>query len=188
MKIGFDLDRVLFDTNSYFESINARLKKKNTSIDKIFHGTSGRKDLDTLYNILYQRFGKNFADRTLLLCMKAFTSQKLQKLIEDLKKRGHEVYIVSVGGRYQKKKAEFLPQNKVYVVGNDTEKVRVAEELKLDYFFDDKIVVVEMMQNKGINAFQALWYLDEDRQKNAHQNALVSINDVKTLLTEGGVI
>ena len=58
VKIALDLDRVIFDTNTYFKTLNADLQLMGTSFDKVFSGTEGRKSIDFLFDELSKDFGE----------------------------------------------------------------------------------------------------------------------------------
>ncbi len=183
VKIGFDLDRVLFDTNSYFRELERALNEKGTSLEVVFAGNYGRKDLDFLYGSLVEMFGKEEAERIAFGNVGRFINRELASLMGELRERGDRIYIITVGGRHQKRKAEELPARFV-LVKSDYEKAERAASLRVSLFVDDKASVVEEMRARGISAVQAAWYLDETRPR--MPDALSSPGGLRKLLLNLG--
>jgi len=166
IKVGFDLDRVVFDTNAYMKSVDDKLKEKGTSLHEIFSGNYGRKDIGVLTEELSKRIGNKDTKSILFDDLKKFTDKKLKGIAEFILASGGKIFIITVGDKHQGHKVNDFPYGKIFTVSGDFDKIEKAVSLKLDLFIDDKAQVVEELRGRGINAYQATWYLDEEHKKN----------------------
>lgn len=170
--LALDLDRVIFDTNAYFRSLDRRLSDAGTSMGEIFSGKSGRKDIDFLHDTLAERFGGEKADEVMFGGIGELVNGEVRAIAEDLLSRDHQVFVVSVGNKYQLEKLRGFLFTDVFVVGDDREKVEKVQELGADLFVDDKRRVVEDLRALGTGAYQATWFLDEEHRRGAMGDAL----------------
>jgi hypothetical protein len=170
--LALDLDRVIFDTNTYFRSLDGRLKSLGTSFEQVFRGETGRKGIDILFDRLALDFGPEKAREVVFSGMAGHLSREVARVARKVTGSGGKVFIVSVGNRYQLDKVKGFPCDDVFVVADDTEKVRRAASLKPALFVDDKRWVVEQLRGRGVDARQALWFLDEEHRQGAMEDAL----------------
>lgn len=169
MKFGFDVDDTLIDLREYaFHLYQEKLGRKvdieafhklqRIEIHEIFGMTDeeGAKMWMSLLDELY------YAD-----CPPAPGAVEfLQKLDQE----GHEIYYItartSEHGEDTKnwlKKQGFPIQNGRFYCGmKDTEKVKIIEELQLDYYFDDKPAVLETLNHETLKV------LVRDQSYNRH--------------------
>ncbi|MBR9680956.1 MAG: hypothetical protein GOU98_03980 [Candidatus Altiarchaeota archaeon] len=172
IKIGFDLDRVIFDTNAYMKHIDEKLKEKNTSLNEFFSGNYGRKDLGTLTKELSKKIGEDETKHLLFDDLGEFVSKKLKGLAEFVRAAGGKVFVITVGDKYQKEKIKGFPYDKIITVDGDFSKIENAASLKLNLFIDDKAQVVKELRTRKINAHQVTWFLDTEHKTGAMKDAL----------------
>jgi hypothetical protein len=171
-KIALDLDRVIFDTNTYFKSLDSRLHEVGKSFDEIFRDIPGRKSIDHLFDVLLKDSHEAEVRRILFGEVDKHMSKKMKSIAASVIAVGGDVFIVSVGNRYQLEKLVGFPHSKVFIVKSDDDKVRKVASMGVDVFVDDKAHVINELRTRGVNAFQALWFLDEAHQKDALRDAL----------------
>ena len=172
IKIGFDLDRVIFDTNAYMKSIDAKLKEKGKTLGEFFSGNYGRKDLSILTSELSKKIGEEDTKHMLFEDLNKFVNKKLQGLAEFVLAAGGKVFVITVGDEHQKEKIKGFPYDKIITVDGDFSKIENAASLKLDLFIDDKAQVVKELRTRKINAHQVTWFLDAEHKTGALEDAL----------------
>ena len=179
--IGLDMDRVIFDTNQYVKDIESELLSRKTSLKKIFKKGSGRKDIGILFRELSTLFGKKDAELILFGRLNKYVDEEIRDFAIYLISNGAKVMVISVGDKYQGMKIVGFPCSEIILVSSDFEKVEKAVLKGVNVFVDDKASVVEEMKKRGIEAFQALWFLDKEHQKEVTKEALTEVSGFKTL-------
>lgn len=182
--LALDLDRVIFDTNEYFKHIDSQLAPLGTSMGDIFSKNGGRKDLGCLYDDLSRRFGKEKAEEVLFKDTQRFLNKEIVDIAEWVMSRDGRVVIISVGDSHQKCKLRGFPHSEIFPVHSDGEKLRAALSLKVPIFIDDKRSVIERLRSRGINAHQAVWFLDEKHRQDALEGALKTPAELKEVLVK----
>ncbi|TRO61929.1 hypothetical protein E2P64_00125 [Candidatus Bathyarchaeota archaeon] len=172
LKVALDLDRVIFDTNTYFHSLEDRLHEVGKSFKEIFKDTPGRKSIDHLFDILKRDFHEVEIRQILFGDADSHMSKKMKSIAASVIAVGGDIFIVSVGNRYQLEKLVGFPHSKVFIVKGDGDKVEKAAAMGVDLFVDDKASVVKELRARGVNALQALWFLDDEHQRDALRDAL----------------
>lgn len=160
MKFGFDIDDTLIKLREHaFHLYNKKLKT-NISLDS-FHS------LDTVE--IHRPFGltdeqgKQMWER--LMEEIYYTScppyEGAVEALQTLNQLGHEIYYITSRGKEHKdrtiawlKNTGFPVEESCFFCGmKDTEKVAIIYELKLDYFIDDKPVVLETIAANNLKVF-----------------------------------
>lgn len=180
--LGLDLDRVIFDTNSYFQCIDSRLEPHGTSMREIFSRNGNRKDLGVLFEALVRMVGKKEADRVLFEGVREFVHPEMKVLADLVISRGGRVVVVSVGDGLQTRKLEGFPYSEIFPVVNDDEKVRAVRSLGLPLFVDDKRKIVERLRAGGTRAYQAVWFLDNKHRKGALVDSLSGPSQLREIV------
>lgn len=154
MKLGFDVDDTLIDLRQHAFNLYNRKLNKNVAIDA-FHGlktvavhkpfgltdTEGRQMWMKLREEIY------FSDCPIY--------PNAVEVLQQLDKEGHDIYYVTSrdGEHCGQTKDWLLKKGFPVKEGNffcgmkDPEKVRIINELGLDYYFDDKPAVLETLAN-----------------------------------------
>ncbi len=179
--IGFDLDRVIFDTNAYVKRVNENLRYQKLTIEQIFEGTKGRKDLGFLFADLTERFGRREAERFLFNRLERYIHKRLKELATFLITRGAEIKVITVGDEHQRRKINGFPCSEVILASDDNKKVELAVLNGINIFIDDKKSVIEAMRKKGIKAFQALWFLDDKHKNDVLFDALNTVSEFEAI-------
>jgi len=179
--IGFDLDRVIFDTNAYVKRVNENLRYQKLTIEQIFEGIKGRKDLGVLFADLTERFGRREAERFLFNRLERYIHKGLKELATFLIAKGADVKVITVGDEHQRKKIDGFPCSEVIIASDDLNKVELAVLNKVDVFIDDKKSVVENMRKKGITSFQALWFLDAMHKNDIIFDAMNTVSEFEAI-------
>jgi hypothetical protein len=184
LKIAFDLDRVIFDTNAYFDSLDTRLRDIDKSFDEIFRDTPGRKSIDHLFDVLREDTHEAEVRRILFGRVDDHLSLKMKSISASVIANGGDIFIVSVGNCYQLEKLVGFPHSQVFVVKNDEDKMEKAASMGVDLFVDDKPSVVKGLRARGINALQALWFLDIEHRENALPDALDTPEELESVIVK----
>ena len=179
--IGFDLDRVIFDTNAYVKKVNEHLRYQKLTIEQIFEGKKGRKDLGVLFYDLTERFGRKEAERLLFTRLERYINKRLMELATFLVAKGAEIKVITVGDKHQETKIDGFPCSEVILASDDSEKVELAVLNGINVFIDDKKSVVEAMRKKGITSFQALWFLDDKHKNDILFDSLNSVSEFEAI-------
>lgn len=176
--IALDLDRVLFDTNLYLEELRERFKGAGLDFEEVAKRSAiqGRKDLSTMVGVVASKVGKARAEQIFFDGATEFWAGGAAEIFQDIRSRFSAVFVVTVGDGYQSRKIKGLDIDGIFVVDSDQAKVDVASALAEKYpnmvFVDDKASVVGDLSKQGVQAFQALWFLDPEHRKGALKNSL----------------
>ncbi|MBA9026928.1 5' nucleotidase, NT5C type [Peribacillus huizhouensis] len=160
MKFGFDIDDTLINLREHaFHLYNKKLNK-NVEL-------SAFKALNTLeihepFGLTAQEGGamwNSLAEEIYYTTCPAFEGaiETLQQLVKD----GHEVfYITARNAEHCERTKDWLIQNQFPVKEGhffcgmkDKEKIRIIEDLQLDYYFDDKPAVLETLLDVPTKVF-----------------------------------
>jgi hypothetical protein len=182
---GFDVDRVVFDTNTFMQKVNEALAESGTSIEELSEKGENRKDIGALFRNMTSKLGTETAEKILFKNIKSFVSPEIKEIACQIVAEGHKVAVISVGSDgYQEVKLAEFPCWRICIVPGDAGKVDKALEIGVNIFVDDKIWVVNSMREKGINAYQALWFLDEKHRENCLPDALATPEDLKAIVVK----
>ncbi len=167
-----DIDRVVFDTNSFFDYLKNFVKMHGFSWEEVVKRAEreGRKELSGILKIISSKCDVN----EVLEKLKAYVLPNANEIIEGARNLGYEVVFLSVGDGYQLKKVENLGAPAI-VVSSSKEKLEKLREFAESFevvYIDDKRGIVEKARELGIKAYQAVWFLDESYKKNALPDAL----------------
>ena len=182
--IALDLDRVIFNTNEYFHSLDGRLHKVGKSFEEVFKNTPGRKSIDHLFDVLLEDTHEAEVRRLLFGNVDDHMSKKMKSIAASVIANGGDIFIVSVGNRYQLEKLVGFPHSKVFIVKNDDDKIEKAAAMGVDLFVDDKTAVIRGLRARDIRAFQALWFLDEEHRKDTLPDALKTPKDLEAVIVK----
>ncbi|MBR9689321.1 MAG: hypothetical protein GOV01_00265 [Candidatus Altiarchaeota archaeon] len=178
IKIGLDLDRVIFDTNAYIAHLDSKLSKDDLSVKKVFQGNYGRKDIGVLHRELSKSFGQEEVTRMLFTDIEKFISSEVRGIADFIVASGGEVFVITVGDEYQREKIAKFPRTRIMTVNSDYDKIEMAAEMKLNLFVDDKSSVIKELRARKMKAFQATWFLDDERKKTTMKDALSTPSDL----------
>ncbi|MCM3612070.1 HAD hydrolase-like protein [Planococcus sp. MERTA32b] len=160
MKFGFDVDDTLINLREYaFHYYQEQLGQK-VAID-VFH------ELDRVE--IHEAFGMTDEEG------KAMWNQSVDyiyytdcpaypgavEVLQQLNAEGHEIYYITARSTkhgedtktWLKKQGFPVEDTRFYCGMKDEEKVKIIEELQLDYYFDDKPEVLETLARDGLNVF-----------------------------------
>ena len=177
MKIGIDLDGVVFNTErkimfyadqwSYFDLKRPKLRNDELEPEKCYEWTND--EVDYFYDTY---FDKATQESSLMPGAK--------ETLERLKKEGHEIYVITYRGEYRKQEitdAEVLLgqidvdfDGKHWCVFNKMEK---CKELGIDVYIDDNPSKIEQFESSKI---KALYFKDTGIRPTKNKNAIVVQN------------
>lgn len=160
MKFGFDIDDTLINLREHaFHLYNKKLNR-DVKVD-LFHAL-GKVEIHELFEMTAEQ-GSEMWNRSLEEIY--FTScppfANAVETLQRLEKEGHEIYYITARPKeYGKRTMEWMLDNgfpvykdRFYCGMNDEEKVHIIKDLELDYYFDDKPVVLETLRNQPLQAF-----------------------------------
>ncbi|MEI4828587.1 hypothetical protein WAX78_03845 [Bacillus sp. FJAT-53711] len=160
MKFGFDIDDTLINLREHaFHLYNKKLNK-NVELD-VFHS------LKTLE--IHEAFGLTSKEGGSMwngLLEEIYYTSCLPfpyvvETLQELERQGHEVYYVTARPKEHGERTKQwliengfpVHENRFYYGMKDEEKIHIIQELRLDYFFDDKPAVLETLIDKPIKAY-----------------------------------
>ncbi|EPC8418311.1 hypothetical protein EXW45_17815 [Bacillus wiedmannii] len=160
MKFGFDIDDTLIDLRQHaFHLYNKKLNKK-VGLD-VFHSL---KIIE-----IHEAFGMTSEEGShmwnSLLDEIYYTSCSpfpyAVETLQELERQGHEIYYITARpkehGEQTKKwlieKGFPVHEDRFFYGMKDEEKIHFIQEMKLNYFFDDKPAVLETLIGKPINVY-----------------------------------
>lgn len=157
MRIGIDLDGVVFNSENYIASFI-----ELTYMDKIVDGELNFKSSSTKkrYNIPDADF-----DALLKVYEESVSKSPLMPFVKEafgyLKSQGHELYIITARGRISKKHISLtkrrLVKERIKADGycfSQLDKANACKMLGIDIMIDDDYNVVESVAKSGIKCFQ----------------------------------
>lgn len=157
MRIGIDLDGVVFNSENYISAfIELTYMDKIVDSELNFKSNSSKKR----YNIPDADFGellKKYED-----CIKKCPLMPFVKeALDYLKSQGHELYIITARGMYSKKHISLtkrrLVKERIKADGycfSQTDKASTCKMLGIDIMIDDGYEVIESVSKSGIKCFQ----------------------------------
>ena len=157
MRIGIDLDGVIFNSENYISAFleltymdqidESKLNFKSNSSKKRYHIP------DADFNELLKKYEDCIKKCPLMPYVK--------EVIDYLKEQGHELYIITARGRYGKRHISLtkrrLVKERIKVDGycfSQIDKVNACKMLGIDLMIDDGYEVVESLSKNGIKCFQ----------------------------------
>ncbi len=187
MKFGFDIDDTLINLRGYAFSIYNKKLNQKIALDVFeelktveIHHPFGLSDQE----------GKEMWNRSLEEIY--FTScppyPKAVETLQELHQQGHEIYYITARpGEHGERTREWMIQQgfpveeeKFFCGMKDHEKVKIIEELGLDYYFDDKPRVLETLSSDTLKIFV------KDQSYNRHYKAerVTDWGELKEILME----
>lgn len=160
MKFGFDIDDTLINLREYaFHHYNEQLGR-NVPVDS-FHALN-RVEIHEVFGMTDEE-GKAMWNSSLdaIYYTDCPTYPGAVEVLQQLDADGHEIYYITArsaahgeGTKNWLKKQGFpVRDNHFYCGMKDEEKVKIIEDLDLDYYFDDKPEVLETLARDGLNVF-----------------------------------
>lgn len=160
MKFGFDVDDTLISLREYaFHYYKSELGKE-VAID-VFHSLD-RVEIHEAFGMTDQE-GKEMWNSSLdyIYYTDCPAYPGAVQVLQQLDAKGHEIYYITARPAkhgedtkaWLKKQGFPLRDDHFHCGMKDDEKVRVIEELGLDYYFDDKPEVLETLAHDGLNVF-----------------------------------
>lgn len=160
MKFGFDVDDTLINLREYaFHYYQEKLGQK-VAID-VFHELD-RVEIHEAFGLTDEE-GRNMWNKSVdyIYYTDCPTYPGAVEVLQQLKAEGHEIYYITARSAkhgedtkaWLKKQGFPVEDDRFYCGMKDDEKVRIIEELQLDYYFDDKPEVLETLARDGLNVF-----------------------------------
>jgi uncharacterized HAD superfamily protein len=160
MKFGFDIDDTLINLREHaFHLYNKKLNK-NVGLD-VFHSLK-TVEIHEPFGLTAKQGGEMWNS---LLEEIYYTSCPpfpfAVETLQELEKQGHEVYYITARPKeHCEQTKQWLRKNgfpvhddRFFCGMKDEDKVRIIEELNLDYYFDDKPAVLETLLDKPIKVY-----------------------------------
>jgi uncharacterized protein len=160
MKFGFDIDDTLINLREHaFQLYNTKLNR-NVEVD-LFHALD-KVEIHELFGLTAEQGSEMW---TSLLEEIYYTScppyPDAVETLQRLEREGHEIYYITARPKeHGERTMEWMIANKFpvrkdrfYYGMNDEDKVHIINDLELDYYFDDKPVVLETLRNRPLNVF-----------------------------------
>jgi uncharacterized protein len=185
LKFGFDIDDTLIQLRQHaFHLYNQKLNKQ-IDFEK-FHG------LKTLE--IHEPFGLTAKEGGQLwnsLAEEIYFTEcppfpHAVEVLNSLVKAGHEIYYITARDKqYGDRTKEWLIKNgfpvdeeKFYCGMKDEEKIKIIQDLKLDYYFDDKPAVLETLLELPLKVFA----IDNSYNKHVNTARLTSWSDLEKII------
>ncbi|GFZ77378.1 putative nucleotidase [Paenibacillus marchantiophytorum] len=169
MKFGFDIDDTLINLREHaFHIYNDRLQQ-NVGLD-VFHALPSM-EIHSAFGLTKEEGGKLWSSlRDDIYYSKCGVFPHAREVLHALVDQGHEVYYITARAKeHTDRTREWLIANDFPVTDghfycgmSDSEKVHIIDELKLDYYFDDKPTVLETLSHLPVNVYV------KDRSYNQH--------------------
>lgn len=160
MKYGFDIDDTLINLREYaFHHYNAQLGQE-VAIDE-FHKLN-RVEIHEAFGMTDEE-GKEMWNKSLdaIYYTDCPTYPGAVEVLRQLEAEGHEIYYITARSAHHgentknwlKKQGFPVRDDRFYCGMKDEEKVKIIEELELDYYFDDKPEVLETLAKDDLTVF-----------------------------------
>ncbi len=159
MKFGFDIDDTLINLREHAFQIYNKKLNRNVNVD-LFHALD-KVEIHELFGMTNEQ-GSEMWNSSLEEIY--FTScppyPGAVETLQRLDREGHEIYYITARPKvHGERTIEWMIENKFpvhkdrfYYGMNDEDKVHIIKDLELDYYFDDKPVVLETLRNHPLNA------------------------------------
>ncbi|MDM5197638.1 HAD family acid phosphatase [Fictibacillus enclensis] len=186
MKFGFDIDDTLINLRGYAFTIYNKKLNKNLAMD-IFEAlktveihepfgltnAEGKEMWNTLREEIYFSDCPPYPDAV--------------ETLQELKEQGHEIYYITArpgehGERtmnWMKKQGFPVDGDKFYCGMKDHEKVKIIEELGLDFYFDDKPGVLDTLSSGSLRVVVR----DQSYNRHLQGERLSHWKEIKTFLS-----
>lgn len=185
MKFGFDVDDTLINLREYaFHYYQEKLGQK---VDQeVFHALD-RVEIHEAFGMTDEE-GKEMWNKSLdhLYYTDCPPYPGAVEFLQQLDADGHEIYYITARESkhgedtkaWLKKQGFPVRDDRFYCGMKDAEKVEIIEELKLDYYFDDKPAVLETLAHDRLNVHM------KDQSYNRHVDLprFVDWNELKELI------
>ena len=160
MKFGFDIDDTLINLREHaFQLYNKKLNQ-NVQVD-LFHALD-KVEIHELFGMTSEQGGKMWGSSLEEIY---YTScppyPNAVDTLQKLEMEGHEIYYITARPiEHGERTMEWMIENnfpvhkdRFYYGMNDEDKVHIINDLELDYYFDDKPVVLETLINRPLKVF-----------------------------------
>ncbi len=160
MKFGFDIDDTLINLREHaFHIYNRKLNRK-VQVD-LFHKLD-KVEIHELFDMTAQQ-GSEMWNSSLEEIY--FTTcppyPDAVETLQRLESEGHEIYYITARPKaYGERTMQWMidnqfpvDQDRFYYGMNDEDKVHIIKELELDYYFDDKPIIIETLRNLPLKVF-----------------------------------
>lgn len=160
MKFGFDVDDTLINLREYAFHYYQKQLVQEVPIAR-FHELD-RVEIHEAFNMTDAE-GKQMWNKSVdyLYYTDCPAYPGAVEILQQLNAEGHEIYYITARAMvheedtkaWLKKKGFPVQDERFYCGMKDEEKVNIIEELKLDYYFDDKPEVLETLAYNSLNVF-----------------------------------
>lgn len=174
MRIGIDIDDTLTDIRTqlneavyqYAKQLGKTIKDSQEKIQ--YHKNDGnqyKEKFDFSYEEL-KYFLKNIQEE---ITSKAKPRENVKEIIDQLRKDGHEIYIITARDNefhedpYELSK-NWLEKNQINydkLIVNAREKATICEQEKIDLFIDDQLTNCRNIAKKGISVIRITEYTEQ---------------------------
>lgn len=186
MRIGIDIDNTICDTGTYLEKKIYEWDKFNNRETKITNN----------YKNIYQKFAYDLIEKERfdniyvpIMQVEAKAIKDTAKVINNLKKEGHKIYIISYRGKFQYDNSlevtkQWLKKNNISydeIIVEEWDKGEVCKNNDIDIFIDDEPIHLKQAQEQGI---QVIMYSTKYNNYCNDFNRMNSWNDIYTYIQE----
>jgi uncharacterized protein len=160
MKFGFDIDDTLINLREHAFQIYNKKLNRNVKVD-LFHALD-KVEIHELFDMTAEQgsemWGSSLEEIYFTSCP---PYPDAVETLQRLESEGHEIYYITARPKvHGERTIEWMIENKFpvqkdkfYYGMNDEDKVHIIKDLELDYYFDDKPVVLETLRNRPLNVF-----------------------------------
>lgn len=186
MRIGIDIDNTICDTGTYLEKKIYEWDKFNNRETKITNN----------YKNIYQKFAYDLKEKERfdniyvpIMQVEAKEIKDAAKVINNLKKEGHKIYIISYRGKFQYDNSlevtkQWLKKNNISydeIIIEEWDKGKVCKNNDIDIFIDDEPIHLKQAQEQGI---QVIMYSTKYNNYCNDFNRMNSWNDIYVYIQE----
>ncbi len=170
MKVGIDLDGVVFNSENYISAFVELKYMDQIRDDELNFKSNSTKNRYHISSANFEELLKVYESSI----MKCPLMPYVKEAIDFLKSRGHRLYIITARGKYGEKHIALtkkrLKKEKIEVDEYhfaQTEKTSICKSLNLDLMIDDGYEVVSGLSKNGIKCFQ---FISDRTEKVRHKN------------------
>lgn len=167
MNIGIDIDDTIADTTAQM----LHYIKQEQVLQKAYHqGDIMQKGKELLRGVALSEESKQFYKKYAKdVVLNVKPKQSVKQKIQELKDRGHQIYIITTRGENHFKGAyeatyDWLMENNITfdeLICDANEKVEACKEKNIDVMIDDSIETCERLQENGIDCLVMNSYFNE---------------------------
>lgn len=187
MKFGFDIDDTLIQLRQHaFHLYNQKLNKQ-VNLEEF--NVLKTLEIHEPFGLTAEEGGKlwkSLAEEIYFTNCPPFPNAV--EVLNSLAKEGHEIYYITARDeQYGEKTKEWLIKNgfpvdeeKFYCGMKDEEKIKIIQDLQLDYYFDDKPAVLETLLELPLKVYT----IDNSYNKHVNIPRMSSWSELEELLNE----